>query len=290
MIDVSGTFAILEKRGMKKKTDKPLDIGEYVETLAQLGLTERQAKVYLTLLRIGASKATAISKLSKVHRQEVYGIVTGLQEMGLVERQVTSPIMFNAIPIDDAIDVLIHKRSRAYDEVRLKARKLATQFRQIESQPKLHDTDSYFSIISGGDLIKKFREATNKTNQNVNLVTSWKRFRIGFSNLEDAIKKALQRGVVVQLITEKPKNETFPKWVAQELIKNPNFRLITVANYPSTMVVVYDNTEAALCINPTADIKGAHLWSNNSRMVALCQSHFNNMWINAEQVKSAKAA
>ncbi|PVX26841.1 MAG: hypothetical protein CW716_05175, partial [Candidatus Bathyarchaeum sp.] len=62
---------------------------EDIETLTWLGLTERQAKVYLALLQIGSSSAEAISKLSTVHRQEVYRLVARLQEMGLVETNIT---------------------------------------------------------------------------------------------------------------------------------------------------------------------------------------------------------
>jgi uncharacterized protein (DUF1778 family) len=47
-----------------------------VETLTWLGLTERQAKVFLALLQTGSANAEEISKLSTVHRQEVYRVVT----------------------------------------------------------------------------------------------------------------------------------------------------------------------------------------------------------------------
>lgn len=251
---------------------------EDVEILTWLGLTERQAKVYLALLLLGVSKAEAISKASLVHRQEIYRVVIGLQDMGLVYKRVGTPNMYNAIPIDDALKILFNRKVYEFNEIRGKARRLAKKLNRIDSQNNLLKNEPYLNIISGGDFTK-FKEATENTREHIDLVTTWKRFRLGFSALEDPIKTALLRGVMINIVTEKPGNEAFPKWVVQTLAKR-EFRLEikTISTPPLTMVVIYDNTQVSLCINPTSDLRGAHLWSNNNSMVALSRAYFESMW------------
>ncbi len=45
---------------------------EYVETLAELGLTHTEAKVYMALLSLKTAAANNIHKESNVARQDVY--------------------------------------------------------------------------------------------------------------------------------------------------------------------------------------------------------------------------
>lgn len=253
---------------------------EDVETLSWLGLTERQAKVYLALLRIGTSKAEAISKAAMIHRQEIYRVVTGLQDIGLVERKINTPIMFSAVPIDTAIKLLYTCKLKEFNSIRERARKLAKQINQTDSQVDLQREDEYFNIISGGDHNGKFKRATETANVSIDLVTTWRRFRLGFSILEDSIKAALKRGVVIRAITEKPENEVFQKWVLDALEKHhPNFTIITITNHAPTMVTIYDDAEVALCINPTFDFRGAHLWSNCAGMITLGRAYFDCLWL-----------
>jgi sugar-specific transcriptional regulator TrmB len=54
------------------------------EELKELGLSEGESKLYLTLLREGESGSTALSKKSKIHRSYVYELLNKLQEKGLV--------------------------------------------------------------------------------------------------------------------------------------------------------------------------------------------------------------
>jgi HTH-type transcriptional regulator, sugar sensing transcriptional regulator len=89
---------------------------EDVKTLAFLGLTERQAKIYLALLQNGRSNAETISKLSMVHRQEIYKIAGYLQKIGLVEVEVNSPTLFSAVSPDEALNELFGKKVKQLND------------------------------------------------------------------------------------------------------------------------------------------------------------------------------
>lgn len=54
------------------------------ETLQELGLNPNEAKVYLTLIKLGPSMAGKIADISKVHRRTVYDVLESLIDKGLV--------------------------------------------------------------------------------------------------------------------------------------------------------------------------------------------------------------
>ena len=54
------------------------------KTLQKLGLTKNEAKVYLSLLKLGRGSADRIAKDSKIHRRTVYDITDRLVQKGIV--------------------------------------------------------------------------------------------------------------------------------------------------------------------------------------------------------------
>jgi sugar-specific transcriptional regulator TrmB len=56
----------------------------YVESLKQLGLTEKEAKVYLMLLRIGPSPVSSLARRTNLKRVTVYSVLDSLMSRGLV--------------------------------------------------------------------------------------------------------------------------------------------------------------------------------------------------------------
>jgi len=75
-----------------------------VGVLVGLGLSVRQACVYLALLRAGVAKVQMVSDLSRVHRQEVHRVLDGLQQMVFVQRRVSSHATFSVTPLSVQIE------------------------------------------------------------------------------------------------------------------------------------------------------------------------------------------
>ena len=57
-----------------------------LEIVKNLGLTAKQAKVYLSLLEIGVSPVTRIATRSKVNRSSCYDILLHLTRMGCIQK------------------------------------------------------------------------------------------------------------------------------------------------------------------------------------------------------------
>jgi len=77
-----------------------------IELLQQLGLKEYEARCFVALARRENGTAKDISETSQVPRTRVYDAIRVLESKGLVETQHTSPQVFRAVGIDEAVDTL----------------------------------------------------------------------------------------------------------------------------------------------------------------------------------------
>ncbi|GAA0240318.1 TrmB family transcriptional regulator [Haladaptatus pallidirubidus] len=70
--------------------------------LQQLGLSKYEALVFCALQPIEKATASEIANNSDVPRSQVYGAAEGLEELGLVDVQQSSPQQFRAVGLDEA--------------------------------------------------------------------------------------------------------------------------------------------------------------------------------------------
>ena len=87
------------------QNDKVLDV------LVRLGLTELQAKTYLTIARLEKAEVKAISKLSSIARQDIYRIIPALEKLGLVEEIIATPKLYKALPLSEGTRKLFQQRT-----------------------------------------------------------------------------------------------------------------------------------------------------------------------------------
>ena len=84
---------------MEEKRGRPIN-QERVRKLMEHGLTEYQARVYLTLLDLGAATASQISPLSKVPRTRIYTTMQQLHQKGLVQILPETPLRYEPVAFD----------------------------------------------------------------------------------------------------------------------------------------------------------------------------------------------
>lgn len=79
--------------------DAPLPINpERLRKLADFGLTEYQARVYLSLLDLATATASDVARLSKVPRTRIYATMQQLHDRGLVQILPERPVRYKAVP------------------------------------------------------------------------------------------------------------------------------------------------------------------------------------------------
>lgn len=259
------------------------------QTLVKLGLTGSQAKVYLALVTLGKANARTLWKSSKVARQDIYRILTELQGIGLLEKIIGTPTEFKAVPIEDAVSILVERKTKEVLNLHKNANRLVQKFKEkcLKMIPD-EEKSQYILIPEREPLTLRLKKAIENTQRTVDTVTSLEACAKALFVFAEELKKALRKGVKVRWIVDKPKDinscPDFPS--AQVLIKNPNFKLRTVPNLPNVRLGIYDKREACMALFPKlAGLESPALWSNNTSFVEIVDNFFETTWKTAEEYK-----
>jgi sugar-specific transcriptional regulator TrmB len=253
-----------------------------VEVLMSLGLTGRQARVYLAMLKSGGGKAKAIADLSLVHRQEIYRLIDSLQQIGLVQRNITAPTTFTALPIAGGTKLLLQQKTSELSvmcrQAKLLTKKLSqpttTSYHQEKTPAK-----PCLGTVFEGDRGKKYSQAIQEAQHTIETVTSWRRFKQLSIHFETQLLAALKKGVTIRVVTEKPPNLHLPKWIDDTALSEMSFKLKIIQTPPTAAITIFDQTTAAIAFNPHLSLtKGPDLWTTNSTLTALCQTYFRASW------------
>ena len=91
------------------------------DILTDFGLTKKEAELYLFLAKYEVLTGGEIAKRTKIARSLVYRILKSLQNIGLVEPTLETPVRFIALSLEKAIDLIIKtKQEEALQVQRLK--------------------------------------------------------------------------------------------------------------------------------------------------------------------------
>ena len=73
----------------------------------QLGMTIRQAEVYMAINELEQAKVVTIAKTVETDRAEIYRVIPKLQEIGLIKKIVTTPVSYKAVPLSEGLSILL---------------------------------------------------------------------------------------------------------------------------------------------------------------------------------------
>ena len=77
---------------------------ELINKICGLGLTQKQAKIYVAIATCKSCSVKQISERSEVHPQDIYKILPILENYGLVTRTIGKPIKVEVVPLETALN------------------------------------------------------------------------------------------------------------------------------------------------------------------------------------------
>ncbi len=77
------------------------------QALKSLGLTEKEAEVYIFLAKHHALRSGEIAKGTRTHRVEVYRLLKSLQTKGVIAATLEAPARYTAAPLEGLLDSFI---------------------------------------------------------------------------------------------------------------------------------------------------------------------------------------
>jgi sugar-specific transcriptional regulator TrmB len=180
------------------------DLSEAIaRQLLDYGLSEKEANIYLTLLRSGKARAGEIARKLQINRMIVYRVLTKLQERELVKATVEKPMKFIPVPLEKALDLLIKETESKLSLMKDRYETVTQGWDSIDREPPATDVLS-FKIVQGRKhiydlLLNMFGSADT----HIRLVTTKRDLvRFQYVDLDDALKNASKRGVKVQIVIQ----------------------------------------------------------------------------------------
>jgi sugar-specific transcriptional regulator TrmB len=251
---------------------------EDVQLLTRTGLTQSQAYLYLALLKKGKTNAATLSRQTKTPRTETYRILNELQEIGLVEKQLLVPYVYQAIPLKFAAQALMIKKIKEYKETQKKINELLLKIEETEETH--HETEPKIIINKGKQrLLQLLKTGQDNAKNSIDFISTTKRWcqLVGYGC--DGWKEALNRGIIHRGILEETECETdFPD-NAKELLKKPNIEIRVLKKASKTNYAIYDNKEVAFNYTPLKPLREAMtIWTNHPSLIAIFKEHFETLW------------
>ena len=253
-----------------------------LQVLIDLGLTSVQARLYLALVESDPSKITAISKISKVARPEIYRNLSKLQKLGLVERIIETPLRYRATPINEGISLLLNTKTQQYEKVRAETKILLSTVKKEKPKKKQIETPQ-FVLIPKRTVTERIKASIEKAQLSIDLVLSWKRFSQGIAGVfAESIETAWAKNVKIRFIIESPLESKTAKQLIQFCKEKPSSQTRFTPHCPKATFGIYDKKEIYLIAKSKTDLPGSSaLWSNNQNLISVAQDYFEILWLTA---------
>jgi len=101
-----------------------VDDSELITRLIGFGLSEKEAQLYLNLLKYGPKSPSLLARSLKTYREDVHRTLTDLIDKGMVTPSLDSPTVYTAVELDMALDRTLKKRESELREMEQKQQEL----------------------------------------------------------------------------------------------------------------------------------------------------------------------
>ena len=245
-----------------------------------LGLTGAEAKTYLALLWTGPTSIKEIAHASNVARPDTYRAILELQETGIVEKIVSVPTKFRSLPIKDAIDILISRKTKENANLNARANKLIESLKEKTNHTPQPE-DNKLVVIPKEAIEFELRKLLTNAQESISVMISNKRMCQWVVENYASFKKALKRNVTIQVITEELPKPNMPREV-EALKKLHRFEIRHTVGPLTAWFRIYDRKEVVLSAAENSKEKLQYaVRSNNQTIVELAQDFFDAAWFSA---------
>jgi len=178
-----------------------------LKVLHSLGLSEYEARVYVSLVTEGASEARKLSMRCGVPRTKVYATLKKLMERGLVFELPGEPRKFAPTSPDEAFEhYLLHFKERTSDKVisLVESDRVVSLLEEAykKTQSTIEPQKEEVWIVHGqSEILRKVREMLSRAKKSVAVVTTENGFVLFYKTFGKLLDRLVKNGVNVQIRT-----------------------------------------------------------------------------------------
>jgi sugar-specific transcriptional regulator TrmB len=260
--------------------------------LKDIGLTDKEAEVYIFLAKRGALKSREVAKQIKKDKAQVLRILKSLESKGLAESTLEAPKRFTAIPFEKVLDAFVKAKRDEAAIIESAKKKLLLYWKTI-GKTRPEGPLEKFVVIEG----------TNKINSKISQMITETRNQLSIVSTVPGLLRADQMGLFDMISSHPLRSKIQLRFLTELSGQNQNaikalFEKASKANikfrgrnpdlglrlFPR--MVIRDEEEALLFITPGAEASRTKqvdtgIWTNCKTLVQTFTSVFEDLWRNA---------
>ena len=255
-----------------------------LEILAEFGLTENQAKVFLATTKLGTPTVAEVADASEVRREEIYRLLPELEKIGLIERLLGKPLRLKTLDPASSITTLVNlEREKAKDrisELSMKSKKLLQFLGEHEVVPSHAEMTSDFSLIQEKESIRiSLFELITKAKKQIDILFSRKDLIWLVSTQGESLQKAFEDGIKIRIMSEPTSGrDRIPKILRRQFPGLAEVPLKYLLN-PTAFYIITDKSKLIMITSGVEHLPSATcLWTNNMSLVSMTSSSFEGHW------------
>ncbi len=262
---------------------------ELIQELEVFGLNEKEAHLYVMLLKYGAKTSGELAKMLNSYRMDVYRTLETLDEKGMIEVSTENPTKYAAVAIAAAIDSAIEKQAYGLQWMETHKHHVITASKSLPQRSAGTTVDDFtkFKVIKGrasvvATVVLFLKSAVHDI---VAIISPVALPIFSISGQLNYLIAAADRGVRVRCITDiVPQNLN----AANEALTNIELRHLE--GYNGAQFLVRDAQESLTTIkldivHRAKDADDVLFWTDNSEYAQHLEASFEYLWGNSIDAK-----
>jgi sugar-specific transcriptional regulator TrmB len=178
------------------------DEAEFTTRLISFGFSEKEAQLYLHLLKYGPKTPSPLAKSLKTYREDVHRTLASLIEKGMVRPSLDAPTMYAAVDLDAALESAVKRQESELREMEARKQELHELSERQRFRPS--DEVATFKIIKSiKELVGIASPLAAATKNEVIIVTPEEVITVAsLFGILDEVKKLIGRGASFRMLTD----------------------------------------------------------------------------------------
>jgi sugar-specific transcriptional regulator TrmB len=250
-----------------------------------LGLNKSQAKIYLTLVSLGASDVKKIAQIARIDRGEAYRQLDILQRKGLVAKTLSFPNEYTPIDLSNGIQALIEHRNIESAEIQQKAAALLKKGIPVTSKPK---EEAKLTVIPKDEYgAQHIMRVFKSIREELVWYSPFDRIVVNAAApaFSETVKDAIDRGVRWRVVAElNAPIEEERRFIQNFQKKNPHFDIRFVNQNLNVVFTIWDHGKGMNFFTEIATgsaIGSPMLTTTNAQLIKVIKAYFEIIWDSA---------
>jgi sugar-specific transcriptional regulator TrmB/CBS domain-containing protein len=268
-----------------------------MKVLRDLGLSRREAEVYIFLSRRGPQGANSVSTMLKIERVQTYRALKSLQEKGIAEATLETPTRFSAVPFDGLLTSLITTRKSRISELEAQKEALVDYWKNLNARVTEYPLAKFRVLTEKRAIHNEIQRMTHEAKEDiVKLATSISVIQEDLAGILDSITDSLRKNrkteirILAGISKENQDIITKIMKTASTHKLNIQWRHIDLGSRAYPQFLVKDREETLLYLTPEEEPTRSSqaetaLWIRSPIFAAALRESFLEMWRGATQAE-----